>query len=525
MEKEKELGIEQYEVAPDNIESQTGTQIDGCGTVRITTESEICLIPTPTRDPRDPLNLTRWRKIVFVILVSIYSGLSLALVSGFGGLLGFFIPQYAAAGATYSDITRLMTFPTLFMGIGNIISMPLALSVGRRPVFLGSTALLVIGSILCATAKDYNWQFGSRLLLGLAAGQSEALAPMMVSSATQTILAAIYVLCASPIAGAITPGGWYGLGGGLSFLQLILSVFWVPESQYHRPLSALKGEGTAIHSTNEDGTKPQVTEPVSIGSRPELDYVNFAPRTLWSDMQIFVNPPRWRAGVHCLKCMFQLLFFPNVAWAFALNGLTIGVNIAIGTTYTNIMTAPPYKWSNDAASYVNAGQIVTALVALPLLGNGSDKLIKYMAKRRGGMHEPEVRLIPLCIPVAVGIISALLYGQGAAHPYHYHWFVYVFANAGYYFCFVGANIAAMTYLLDSYPAHAGPLLVIICAFRGFVSFGVSYGIAKFIETAGYDGSFGAYSGLTALFGLLGIVVYFIGKRIRQATVKWLPIEP
>jgi hypothetical protein len=43
------------------------------------------------------------------------STLGLALVNGFGGLLGFYIPQYTAEGKGYSDITNLMTMPTLFM--------------------------------------------------------------------------------------------------------------------------------------------------------------------------------------------------------------------------------------------------------------------------------------------------------------------------------------------------------------------------------------------------------------------------
>lgn len=120
----------------------------------------------------------------------------------------------------------------------------------------------------------------------------------------------------------------------------------------------------------------------------------------------------------------------------------------------------------------------------------------------------------------MGIISAVVYGQAGSHPDNYHWFAIVFANAGYYFAFVGANIAAITYLLDSYPARSGPVLVVITAFRGFVSFGVSYGVAKFIGSAGYDGSFGAYAGLTAFFGLLGIPVFFFGKRIRKFTGRW-----
>lgn len=43
------------------------------------------------------------------------STIGLALVSGFGGLLGFYIPAYEAAGKGYADITHLMTYPTLFM--------------------------------------------------------------------------------------------------------------------------------------------------------------------------------------------------------------------------------------------------------------------------------------------------------------------------------------------------------------------------------------------------------------------------
>ena len=82
--------------------------------------------------------------------------------------------------ATYADITALMTYPSLFMGIGNFVAIPFALAVGRRPIFLISTVVLIIGACLCAYAKDYNTHLGLRMFLGLAAGQSEALAPMMV---------------------------------------------------------------------------------------------------------------------------------------------------------------------------------------------------------------------------------------------------------------------------------------------------------------------------------------------------------
>jgi hypothetical protein len=49
------------------------------------------------------------------MLTCLVSAVGLSVVSGFGGLLGFYIPGYVAQGKGYADITHLMTFPTLFM--------------------------------------------------------------------------------------------------------------------------------------------------------------------------------------------------------------------------------------------------------------------------------------------------------------------------------------------------------------------------------------------------------------------------
>jgi MFS family permease len=124
--------------------------------------------------------MTKWRKIVFIVLLSIFSSLGLSLVSGFGALLVFYIPIYAEAGATYADITALMTYPSMFMGIGNLICMPLALAVGRRPVYLASLLILIVAAVWAGYAKDYNSHLAARMMLGFAAGQSEALVPMMI---------------------------------------------------------------------------------------------------------------------------------------------------------------------------------------------------------------------------------------------------------------------------------------------------------------------------------------------------------
>jgi len=72
----------------------------------------------------------------------------------------------------------------MFMGVGNLIGIPLAMAVGRRPVYLASLVVLIAGAVLAAYSESYEWQLGARMVLGLAAGQSEALVPMMIQGET-----------------------------------------------------------------------------------------------------------------------------------------------------------------------------------------------------------------------------------------------------------------------------------------------------------------------------------------------------
>ncbi|TPX08025.1 uncharacterized protein E0L32_010225 [Thyridium curvatum] len=467
------------------------------------------LIPAPSADPRESF--------------------------GLGGLLNLFIPIYVSEGRTVADITHLMTYPTLFMGIGNFVGMPLALAIGRRPVYLGSCVVMLVACVLCATQKSYEWHLAARMVLGLAAGQSEALCPLMVQesfflherakyqmifTAGGNILTTIYVLLTSYIGKGIGSSGWYGLGSGLSGLVLVLSLFLVPETKYDRPLAAYQGEvarvSTFAGQSDKDmhRTTSYNVQRIATTDVRELDLVNFKPRTLASDMRIFVNEPDWAEGIRTVQRMFVVMLFPDMLWAFLLNGLTLGVNVAMGTTYGNILSAPPYSWENQNISFAMAGQIVVSFIGLPLLGWGSDWLVKLLARRHGGVHQPQYRLVPLVFPALVGVIAVILYGQAAAHPERLHWFAIVFAVNAYYFCFVGANQSGIVYALDAYPTRSGPALVVICALRGVLSFGTSYAVQPFIDLRGYDGAFLVYGILTAVIAGLGIPIYFFSAKIR-----------
>lgn len=239
-----------------------------------------------------------------------------------------------------------MTLPlTLPRGIGNLIGMPIAIAVGRRSVLLVAIALMCASIGLCAgagtAAENYDWHLWSRMLLGVAAGQSEALVPMvtqeifflherarflMIQQTIQTIAVAVFVLFASPIASAIGTGWWYGLGCILCGVCFVVSFFFVPETKYYRPQSAYQEAQRSDSEGAGDETYQIHTE------RPELDFVNFEPRTWRSNMRLWVGKPEWGKAWIVFKDAWTMILFPNVFWAMCLNGVTLGGNIAIGMT-------------------------------------------------------------------------------------------------------------------------------------------------------------------------------------------------
>jgi hypothetical protein len=208
----------------------------------------------------------------------------------------------------------------------------------------------------------------------------------------------------------------------------------VPETKFERPLQAYKGTTTENGNpsslvSGSDPENPKSGHIMTIHDERVLDTVNYLPRTLRSDMRLFVNKPEWSEAAYCLKHMFQLFFFPNVFWVLSMNGIFLGVNIAMGLTYGNVLSGT-FHWADKYISVAMAGQIVVAFICVPMLGFGSDIIVKFMARRNGGVHQPEHRLLTLVIPLILGIIFAVVYGQAAAFPERYHWLAIVFSVNG-----------------------------------------------------------------------------------------------
>ncbi|KAH7176915.1 major facilitator superfamily domain-containing protein [Dactylonectria macrodidyma] len=508
-----------------------GSHNHGSGTVNLYQDGSVVLIPTPSPDPKDPLNLPLWRKYMVILLVGLYSAISVLGTSGMGAVYPEVLQLYPNDDP--ARVSDLLTYPTLFMGIGNLLSMPIAEAVGRRPVFLFSIVLLVASGIWCAcSGHSLESHMAGRSIFSMAAGQSEALAPLMVQEihflhehgtklayfvGVQTTVTASLFVATTYIVPAIGMHWWYGIMTIINGLILILSFFFVTESQFGRPQGATDGVVRLRLDKNgnvsREGTEDFIFQ-VTTRQEGFLQPEKFGPRTWRDDLRIFHFKPNWKATIIFYKETAQALALPTIMWMLLLNGAFLALYVYQASTFAVILSMPPYLFKSAWLGFVQLVQVLDCVIMVPLLGFGSDYLVKRLSRHRNGVFEPEYRLITLFVPAVAAIASCVIYGRAAASPQDWSWMAIVAPYHLGYFAFLGVNLIGITFAVDSFPSKAGPMLLVICAGRGFISFGLSYSTVPLIGSLGYDGAMNIYAIICGVLSGLGIPAYLVGKRVR-----------
>lgn len=196
----------------------------------------------------DPLNLPEWRKNLIVFIIGLYSAFAVLATSGMGAIAPVVTAMYPHDDP--ARVTDLLTYPTLFMGIGNLFAMPLADAVGRRPVFLGSLALSIVAGVWCAcSGASLTSHIAARDILSMAAGQSEALTALMVqevsfvhqratkgtwNAAIQGSVCGAMFVATTYLVPAWGLAWWYGIITIVNAVILVVAVLFVPETLYER---------------------------------------------------------------------------------------------------------------------------------------------------------------------------------------------------------------------------------------------------------------------------------------------------
>jgi hypothetical protein len=121
--------------------------------------------------------------------------------------------------------------------------------------------------------------------------------------------------------------------------------------------------------------------------------------------------------------------------------------------------------------------------------------------------------------IAILILTVIL-GKTAQPPSDWSWAgIAVTVNFEYFGC-ADIVVSGFVYYMYAYPQRIDAALVLICSLRGFIGLGISFGAISFVEKAGHEHAFNICTGIVAALMGLGIMVYFLGGKIRAMKQKW-----
>jgi hypothetical protein len=216
---------------------------------------------------------------------------------------------------------------------------------------------------------------------------------------------------------------------------------------------------------------------------------------------------------------FILFTYPSVLWSALVYALSVGWLIVLSESVTSIFrNKDSYNFSALGTGLVYLSPFVGGILGTAVAGKVSDIVVRFMARRNGGVYEPEFRLV-MALPVALANAIGLM-GFGWSAQERDRWIVpTIFFGVISFGCTLGST-TAITFCVDSYRQYAGEALVTLNfsknIFHGLV---FSLFFPKWLETDGPKNVFIAIGGIELACLLMTIPMYIFGKRARMWTVR------
>ncbi|KAJ4386228.1 hypothetical protein N0V93_009121 [Gnomoniopsis smithogilvyi] len=215
---------------------------------------------------------------------------------------------------------------------------------------------------------------------------------------------------------------------------------------------------------------------------------------------------------------FILFAYPSVLWSAAIYSCSVGWLIVVSESVTVIYREDYYHFNALQTGLMYISPFIGGVLGTAVAGKVSDVIVKAMARRNGGLYEPEFRLV-MAIPILLTTLIGLM-GYGWAAEERDQWIVpTVFLGVISFGCSLGST-TAITFCVDSYRQYAGEALVTLNfsknIFHGLV---FSFFVTGWIEADGAKIVF-IWIGIMQLIVLVSTVPMFIyGKRARMWTIR------
>lgn len=357
------------------------------------------------------------------------------------------------------------------------------------------------------------------------AGATESLLPLIITEisfvhersslfaaywATQTAFSSALNLASSYETARLSWRWYYWVYAITVGVGLIMAFFLAFETRYSRPAMALDGRIIVTDEFGVTRTLEGAEASAYLAARDES--INHHQPTQKKSYPEMLKP--W-SGVSkdpimiVLKCwlnMVRSLSSPGILYSLLLSAVVLGCAIAISLTYNTVLEED-YGWPAENIGLINIGGVIGAFLGMLYAGWPADKVTIWLARRNGGMHKPEHRLVMLPIPGVIGFASMLLYGFTSSGNATW-WGPYIGWTL-YEYCFVAVLIITTAFAAESWPRDPGPAIVMVVGAKNIIAFGVSYGLIPMLARFGYPKALGILSGVFGAIFVLGIPTYYL----------------
>ncbi|KAL3474033.1 major facilitator superfamily domain-containing protein [Aspergillus californicus] len=502
------------------------------GTIRLNdlteSESEVIPEPKPTRDPNDPLNWPQWRKHVNFGLVSYYVVMVMALVNVATVTWG---PVNIELGFSFALLNDSYAAGCGALAIGGVLLIPCALKFGRRPVYVFSTAIQCGLAIWSARMQNVADLMLVNILTCIVGALCEVMVQMTVADIyfvhERGLMNTIYYwfmtigTSLAPLAGGyITLSqGWRWVWWWMTILLgtgLVVFVFFYEETMFDFV------DGVVADVTTENDGEPDSKDIDAkcdaVPSDPiQIDYA-IPKKTYWQRLALWTNSPLplGQAAKHTYHPFLIMASIPAVFYMAVEYGIMTTCTTVPVTTLSSVMTMPPYNFGSAQIGLMGIPPFLGSCLATVICGPLSDRVALYLAKRNGGIYEPEMRLWLALIFTPLVPAGLFMFGIGLDNGSH--WLLPAFGLGVTAFGIIPASSAALTYLTDAYTYIIADAVVALTFTRNVISTVFVFALQPWVNRVGLKWFYVTF-GLISFGVMMGNLVFiYFGKlfRVRMA---------
>lgn len=430
---------------------------------------------------------------------------------------------------------------------GCLLWQPLALTYGRRGVYLISLLIMVPVLVWTAHSSSAGEWYAHRTIIGLAGAPIESLPeisiPDLFFAHERGTWMGVYVLVLFE-SNFIAPliAGWFNdafgwrwtmyFGAFVAAGAFVILSFGLEETMYIRHtvsgVSANSRQEAKITQTKsgEKTTAGIASDVASEKSEPRTSYP--APRPYLQKLKPFVVLPGHPSNKQMLwmtvRPLAIIVQFPNIAWAGFIYGINLSWYQVLNGTTSPVLSATPYNWSAALVGTVYVGPIIGAVFGCLWGGVIADRLAIRLARRNNGIREPEQMLWQLALAGILSCAGLITWGVGAHHGVH--WIGLVFGLGMLVFGLIVGGSIGISYAVDCFKEIGGESMASVMVIRNTIGFGFSYAITPWYTDMGLQDCF-----ITAGFVSLACMATFLlmiwkGKTLRRLSAKtyWEYVE-